>query len=598
MVVMRSRITSLIDVVVEQSATQGDNQAYTFLEGGERESARLTWMDVHRRSCAVAAVIQDRAPRGSRVLLLCRPGLEFIPAFFGCVYAGAIAVPAYPPTGARADAGATRLRGMVLDAGVTLVLTTSVVSANARALAGVIPELNGCQWLNIDEITASAGEQWQRPQIVAEDLAFLQYTSGSTTSPRGVMVSHANLLHNLSYAAQLGAYGKASVAVSWLPVNHDMGLIQGLLQPAFCGFPAWLMSPAAFLQRPARWLEAISRLRATHSGGPNFAYDLAVRRVTDDERAAIDLNSWRVAFNGSEPVRQRTLAAFHRRFASSGFQWNAFRAAYGLAESTLLVTATPSQTGPVFVTVDEAAFRSGVIVERPRLAGVERHAQNVTLVSSGSKDAGVHLEIVDPVRHVRVPRNHVGEIWISSASVACGYWQNPAETSDVFAAYLKTGEGPFLRTGDLGFVHDGQLFVAGRLKDVLIVRGLKHFPQDLELTVERVDAALRAGGSAVFAIDRSDERVAAVAEIDARKLDSPSAFDDVIRRIRIAVADVHGVQLSVVALLPPGAVPKTTSGKLQRYACREVLASGLLPVLAMWTADDVSFTHQDERIAS
>jgi acyl-CoA synthetase (AMP-forming)/AMP-acid ligase II len=379
-----------------------------------------------------------------------------------------------------------------------------------------------------------------------------------------------------------------------------MGLIQGVLQPAFSGCPAWLMAPATFLQRPVRWLQAISRLRATHSGGPNFAYDLAVRRVSDADLGSLDLSSWRIAFNGSEPVRPRTLESFHRRFATCGFQWNAFRPAYGLAESTLLVAAAAARTGPEFASVDEEAFRRGTILERPRLAGMERHPGGVALVACGRAEDGVHVEIVHPVHRTRVAPNQVGELWVSSASVAKGYWQRPDETAAIFSARLATGEGPFLRTGDLGFVRDGRLFVAGRLKDLLIVRGLKHYPQDIELTVERVDASIRPGCCAVFAIDADDDRIAAVAEIDPRRLGRRErlSLDSIIVGIRIAVAEAHGIQLSAVAILAVGAIPKTTSGKLRRYACREALMSESLPALAHWTEDDLSLGARDQRIAS
>jgi acyl-CoA synthetase (AMP-forming)/AMP-acid ligase II len=598
--VMRSNVTSLIDLVVEQSAKRGGDRAYTFLESGERDSARLTWSEVHRRSSIVAAGIQARVPRGSRVLLLFPPGLDFVTAFFGSLYAGAIAVPAHPTSGTRADAAATRLRGMIADAGVTLIVTVSAIAAKARALGVLVPELQSCEWLEVDRIPDAAADAWRRPQVDRDDVAFLQYTSGSTTTPRGVMVSHGNLLHNLAYCARLGRFDESSVSVSWLPVSHDMGLIQGVLQPAFCGCSAWLMAPAAFLQRPARWLRAISRLRATHSGAPNFAYDLSVRRISDADLPSLDLNSWRVAFNGSEPVRQQTLESFHRRFATCGFQWDAFRPAYGLAESTLLVAATAARTGPVFASVDEEAFRGGAILERPRLAGMERHFGSVTLVACGPAEDGVRVEIVHPVDRTRVAPNQVGEIWVSSPSVAMGYWQRPEETTATFSARLATGEGPFLRTGDVGFVRDGRLFVAGRLKDLLIVRGLKHYPQDIELTVERANTSLRPGCSAVFAVDADDDRIAAVAEIDPRRRSRSEApsLGSIIEDIRIGVAERHGIQLSAVVILPVGALPKTTSGKLRRYACREALLSDTLPALALWAEDDLSFRARNERIAS
>ena len=309
-----SSIASLSDLLALRAAEQGANRAYTFLESGEQEVDRITWLELDRRSRLLASAIRDRVEPGARVLLLFPPGLDFVSALFGAFRARAIAVPAYPPSGTRSDRVAARLRGMVADAGVELVLTTTTVSAKADALSVLVPELLSPEWLNVDDVDLSAPAPVVEDVASADDIAFLQYTSGSTSAPRGVMVTHANLLHNLAHSARLGLHDARSISVSWLPVNHDMGLIQGVLQPVFSGFPAWLMSPVAFLQRPARWLQALSTLRATHSGGPNFAYDLCVRRVSDLDRAALDLTAWRVAFSGSEPVRQSTIDAFDRTF--------------------------------------------------------------------------------------------------------------------------------------------------------------------------------------------------------------------------------------------------------------------------------------------
>ncbi len=387
-------------------------------------------------------------------------------------------------------------------------------------------------------------------------MAFLQYTSGSTAAPRGVMVTHANLLHNLARGDVWRDATTDTIGVSWLPVNHDMGLIDGVLQPVFSGFPAWLMSPAAFLQRPARWLQAISRVRATHSGGPNFAYDLCARRCPTPIDAALDLSSWRVAFNGSEPVRRSTLDAFQRAFGACGFRWDAFRPAYGLAESTLLVTSASSD-GPVMLEVDRDALRQG---------------RDVPAFTGCRPDVACRLgrpgrQVADGDRRSRLAHplsSGPGRRDLDfGAQRRGGYWNRSEDTAATFHACIAdTGDGPWLRTGDLGFIRDGGLFVTGRIKDVLIVRGLKHYPQDLELTVERASPAVRPGGCAAFALDcAGEEHLALVAEVDARSapdfagIAGASLMQRSIEDIRRQVADDHDVQLCSVALVAPGACP-------------------------------------------
>jgi acyl-CoA synthetase (AMP-forming)/AMP-acid ligase II len=564
---------SLSDFLTLHSTEQGGKRAFTFLESGEQDAGQLTWLELEQRSRSIASEIRHRVEPGARVLLLFPPGIEFVTALFGAFRARVIAVPAYPPSGARSDRVAERLRGMIADAGVSLVLTTAAVATRAQALRAVIPELLALEWLNVDEAETPGNVLNDAPG--ADDIAFLQYTSGSTSSPRGVMVTHANLLDNLAGSARLGLHDASSVAVSWLPVNHDMGLIQGVLQPVFSGFSAWLMSPVAFLQRPARWLQAISRLRATHSGGPNFAYDLCVRRISALDRETLDLTSWSVAFSGSEPVRQSTIDEFHRTFSRYGFRRRAFRPAYGLAESTLLVTSTQPNQEPTTMMLDRAALRRGRVM--PSAAS----PSSSPVVGCGSPKSRTRIEIVDPATCRRCGADEVGEIWVAGGSIARGYWRRAEETRSTFRAHLAdTAEGPFLRTGDLGFLRDGELFVTGRIKDVIIVRGLKHHPHDVELTVEAADAVVRAGCVAAFTIDAESDAVALAAEVELR--DDRPPVNSLIEAIRAAVAAAHGIQLSTIVLLAPGSLPKTTSGKIQRYACREGLRSGSLSAIVRW----------------
>lgn len=580
---MRSRLEatrSMVDLLRARAAAQPGASAYTFLDDGEREGACIDWRQLDLRSRAIAAAIAERVPPGARVLVMCLSSLEFVPAFFGVLYAGCAAVPTYPPSGARTDRTVARLRGMIADSGISLVLTASGLCARAAMLETVVPELAGAAWLDVDAIPDAAAESFRDPHCTGGSLALLQYTSGSTAAPRGVMVSHGNLLHNLAHSASLAGHAATSVSLSWLPVNHDMGLIDGVLQPVFSGYHAYLMSPGAFLQRPARWLQAMSRLRVTHSGGPNFAYDLCVRRVSDSDRQGLDLGSWRVAFNGSEPVRRATLESFQRAFGPCGFRWESFRPAYGLAESTLLVTSTRAGEPPHCLDVDAAALARNIV--RPASEGGAK-----SLVAAGTLDGTTRVAIVDPALRTPCTPDVIGEIWVAGPSVARGYWNHPVVSADTFGAFTTDGDGPFLRTGDLGFLRDGRLFVTGRLKDMLIVRGLKHYPHDLEVTAEQSHAALRPGCCAAFAVEcNGEERIALVAEIEPRPVAGASSqgadITPVIPAVRRAIADSHHISLAAVALVPAGSLPKTTSGKLQRYLCRDAFTGGALPILAAW----------------
>jgi acyl-CoA synthetase (AMP-forming)/AMP-acid ligase II len=534
-------------------------------------------------------VLRERGVRsGERALLLYPPGLDFIPAFFGCLYAGVVAVPAYPPQPSQASRTLPRLLSIVADADVAIVLANAnVVDAAARMMREA-PGLGSIPWLATDTVSDDRAGDWREVSIAPDDLAFLQYTSGSTASPRGVMVSHANLLHNLAYASHAADRDRSTRSVSWLPVIHDMGLIEGVLGPVFGGYTAYLMAPASFLHRPIRWLRAITRYRASTSGGPNFAYDLCVRKITDAQRAELDLSSWRAAYNGAEPIRAETLEAFNARFKDVGFRWRSFYPVYGLAESTLLVSTGGRDYEPVIRDVSSDALTRGrLTLARPRGSATR------PLVSSGPVSFGTRVLVVDPSTRQQCSDGRVGEIWVASPSVAGGYWRRESETRETFHARLAGGDGPFLRTGDLGAMHDGELFVTGRLKDVLIVRGFKHYPQDLEHTAERQHAAIRPGCSAAFSIDGDDvEAVAIALEVDRRQapqLDDPAERDgflaSLIDRVRAAVVDHHGIVLSAVSVLSHGATPKTSSGKLRRRACRDAFSDGSLDEIARWVAD-------------
>jgi amino acid adenylation domain-containing protein len=566
----------LIEVLDRRAASTPDDLAFTYLDFEVRPGERtLSYAQLAAGTRAVAARLADHVTSGERALLLYPPGLDYIVAFLGCLRAGVIAVPAYPPDLARLARTLPRLRAIAADAEIGVVLTTRPIAGLADAMLAQAPELARARWLPTDGLDATEGLSWRDRPANPRAPAFLQYTSGSTSSPRGVVLSHDNLMANQVMIQARFGHRAGDVVAGWLPLYHDMGLIGNVLQPLYLGLQCVLMAPHAFLQRPTRWLETITRFRATTSGGPNFAYDLCVRKVADDELEALDLSCWRVAFNGAEPIRAATLARFADRFAPCGFRREAFFPCYGLAEATLLVTGGPAGRVPVERTIDRAALAEG------RIAAPRTSAQ--TLIGCGSAAAGVELRIVDPEQRRACVEGQVGEIWLRGPSIAAGYHAQPEQTLATFAGRLvdEPSDAPtWLRTGDLGYCEDSELFVTGRRKDLIIVRGRNIYPQDVEATVEACHGALRPGSSAAFMLDADAagvERVCVCVELHARR---PADHDEVIAAIRAAVLDEHELALASVVLLRAGGLPKTSSGKVQRHACRNELLAGSLPQLA------------------
>lgn len=565
-----SQSQTLIELLRSRTHQQSDQLAYTFLVDEGVVETTLTYGELDQRARGIAARLQSIVEVGDRVLLLYPPGLEYIAAFFGCLYAGAIAVPAYPP---RNNRNLHRLQTLVQNAEPAVSLTTSSILSRIAPHVSENSYLAPLVWQATDQIPDSVANDWREPSISGDSLAFLQYTSGSTSTPKGVMVSHQNLLHNERLIQSVFQQTDQSVIVGWLPLYHDMGLIGNVIQPLFVGAPCILMSPMAFLQKPFRWLQAISRYRATTSGGPNFAYDLCVRKINDEQRATLDLSNWQVAFNGAEPIRQETLERFAAAFAPCGFEFDAFRPCYGLAEATLLVSGRTGDEPLVATTVQAGALEAGHAIQTTSTEDA------YTLVNCGGALAQDKVVIVDPKTLTECAPGAVGEIWVAGPGVAQGYWNDPAETDRIFQAYLpESGEGPFLRTEDLGFLLDGKLFVTGRLKDLIIIRGLNHYPQDIELTVERCHTALRPGCCAAFSVDvAGEERLVIVQEVDQRR---QFRAETVIESINEAVARDHELQAHAIVLVAPGTVPKTSSGKIQRYACREAFLRGAVEVVA------------------
>lgn len=589
-----TNITDLVDLLRHRNQNQADNIAFTFLSKGETEEISLTYQELDKKARAIAAVLQSMKARGERALLLYQPGLEFIAAFFGCLYAGVVAVPVYPP---RRNHHSNRLQAIVSDAQATIALTTTSVFSHIEKSLKSEPELAILSCIITDEIDNNQANDWQIPYIENDTLAFLQYTSGSTGTPKGVMVSHGNLLHNLSLIHNCFEHTPNSQGVIWLPQYHDMGLIGGVLQPIYGGFPVTLMPPVAFLQKPIRWLQAISRYKATTSGGPNFAYDLCVQKIKPEQLASLDLSSWEVAFTGAEPVRAQTLEHFAETFAACGFRKEAFYPCYGMAETTLIVSGGLKSQPPIIRFVNEAELLQHRIVFAD-----ESRVNSQAIVSCGRTQLDQKIAIVNPETLIECRDGEVGEIWVCGESIAQGYWRKPELTQQTFNAYIADTEtGPFLRTGDLGFLQDGELFVTGRIKDVIIIRGQNHYPQDIELTAQKSHLALRPDCGAAFSVEvKNKERLVIVQEVERsylRNLD----VQEVVGNISEAVTTQHGLQVYATVLVKTASIPKTSSGKIQRYVCRAAFLNGSLNVLEDWSEDPwqkASFRHLQTDVES
>jgi acyl-CoA synthetase (AMP-forming)/AMP-acid ligase II len=563
---------TLTEVLSSRAASQADRRAFTFLLDGEREECHLTYGELSRRAKGVAARLQREAAREDRVLLLYPPGIDYIVAFFGCLYAGVVAVPAYPPL---PNQRATPLRNVILDSDASIALTTHELVAAARGLLAEVG-LESLRWIATNDAESDRDGEWRDPGVADSDLAFLQYSSGSTGEPKGVMLTHANVIHNSALIQAKTASSSDSRGVSWLPPYHDMGLIGGLLQPLYSGFPLVLMSPLAFLKRPFRWLQAISRYQATISPAPSFAYDLCVRKTTAEERATLDLSSWQVALCGAEPVRAETLDAFTAAFEPCGFRREALYPCYGLAEGTLMVSGGAPGEQPVIEHVDAAALEHREVARREP---DDRAARPI--VGCGRSHPSQIVRIVDPETHAECGPGQIGEIWVSGPSVARGYWNRPADTEDAFAARVSgDSDARFLRTGDVGFLERGELFPVGRIKDVIIVNGRNLYPQDIERTAERTHGGLRRGCGAAFSVETSgEEHPVLVQEVNPKRTPDPEAA---VRAIRRAVATEHKAALRAVVLIEPGTLPKTSSGKVRRGEARRRYLDGELAPIAVW----------------
>lgn len=573
---MRTKIqqTTLVNLLHERAQTEATKTAFIFLKDGETESSRINYQELDEKARAIANKLHSFNAASNGVLLLYQPGLEFVTAFLGCLYAGAIAIPAYPP---QSNRKLSRLLGILVDAQPKVILTTNTLLCTVKEWLNQAQEKESWHLVATNNISKQLSLDWQEPLLNNETLAFLQYTSGSTGTPKGVMVSHENLMHNLKCIKTVSELTSKSVSVSWLPSFHDMGLIDGILQPLYSGFLGVLMPPTYFLQRPIRWLQAISDYQATHCGGPNFAYDHCVRRVGTEQLSSLDLSSWRSAYNGAEPIHREVMEKFAAKFQNCGFQAKSFCPCYGMAEATLMISGVSVSDEPVYYEAVTNSQKYNQIIPN------NKNSQTVkSIVSCGKTWLDTKVVIVDPQSLKQLPSNQIGEIWVSGSSVAKGYWNLTKETRETFRACLAdtlTKEGPFLRTGDLGFIQDDELFVTGRLKDLIIIRGRNYYPQDIERTVEKSHFALRANCSAAFSISIDEqEKLVVVQEVERIYLRNLNLVE-VIGNIREAIALEHDLQVHDIILIKPASIHKTSSGKIQRYLCRSSYLNGSLKIL-------------------
>ena len=553
--------------------------AFIHLLGDQSNQAVLTYAQFDQRARAIAARLQDAGFAGQQVLLVYPPGLDFIVAFFGCLYANCVAVPTYPPH--RHPRMLNHFHAIAADAEAGIALSTSFAVAQFQSMierksdqAAAFPPI---RWLATDEIPDTLAQQWSEPVIASNTLAMLQYTSGSTSQPKGVMLSHANLIDNTQAIYHAFRIQPEDSAVFWLPTYHDMGLVGGVLVPVLAGSTNILISPTDFLQKPLTWLAAISKYRLTISGGPNFAYDLCVRAITDEQRATLDLSCWSLAFIGAEPIQPATLERFAAAFAPCGFKPSAFYPCYGLAEATLMVTGARRSSGATVQAFDDTALTENRVEPVP-----DGNSKARRLVACGSPVGMMRVVIVNPKTHTEVAPGGVGEVWVVGPSVGQGYWHNSRQTGHSFDAHLSdTGEGSFLKTGDLGFMSDGQLYITGRREDLIIVRGLNRYPQDIEVTVRRSHPLLEVGYGAAFAVDdHGSQRLILVQEV---RHNGKMDFKLVLDAVRMAVLDEHDLALDTIVLVRSGTIPKTSSGKVQRRACRKAFLNGEFKPLAEYS---------------
>ncbi|TQM84492.1 acyl transferase domain-containing protein [Saccharothrix saharensis] len=557
----------LVDVLRDHAVKRADGVALIVLADGETEHTRLTYAELDARVRELAARMQHTGLTGERVIIMLPTSVEYVVSVLACLYAGAVPVPLNPPT---KSTHRERVDHVVEDCRPALAIVASTEGPMAH-----LPEEYGCSLWSVEDLAAYAAYDWSPPATSPDDVAYLQYTSGSTSRPRGVVVTHDNIVYQPAlFSTGLGMDSR-EVVVTWLPLFHDFGLIAGLFMPLLLGATTVMIPPPVFVQRPLRWLAAVSKYRATVSFSPNFPLDLCCERITEEEKATLDLSTWRVLALGAEPIRADTVDRFAEEFASCGFRPDSFRTAYGMAESTLAVTTHPPRNGLRVVEVDVEGFAHGRVDVVPAGTPGPRRQR---LLSNGPSLGDTRMIVVDPETREPLPEGREGEIWLGGRTVAAGYWNRPDDTAETFGAHLADGTGPYLRTGDLGTLIDREAYITSRRKDLIIIRGRNHHPQDIELTMTDAHPALNRGLGVAFSVDvDGEERLVVVQELK-RTERGKHDLAEVARKVRGAVAEEHDVAIDTVVFIRPASLPVTTSGKVRRQFTKRAYLRGELKV--------------------
>jgi acyl-CoA synthetase (AMP-forming)/AMP-acid ligase II len=577
---IRRKFNTVVDAYRYYAEVQGNKIAYTYQDyrrAGIADEKSITFGELDRKARSLAAYLSDRGAEGERVILLFTSGIEYVEAYVGCLYAGAIPVPAYPPNASRFFA--PRLHSMIPDSQASFALTRSEIREAVESKFSEFVTQYDLSWIATDILTDDNSDAWRMPSVGIDSIAFLQYTSGSTSTPKGVIVTHGNLLHNIGliggcFKPLLEDDRENLSGVVWLPPYHDMGLIGGILALPYYGITVHLMSPFAFMQQPYRWLEAVSRFHSKISAAPNFAFDYCTKNISAEQKSTLDLSDWKIVFNGAEPINPATLDEFAKAFAPCGFRKETFYPCYGLAESSLIASGGALDAVPIVKSFDKTGLEENKVV-----ACAKNEKNSRDLVGCGTKLSDGQIRIVDPQTFSACAQNAVGEIWLTSPSIAKGYWNNRELTETTFQAYLADrGEGPFLRTGDLGFIYEQELYITGRLKDLIIINGKNINPNDIERSVEVLHPLFCKNSTAAFSIEvAGEEAVVVVQEVERKFL--PEMSEDAGNAVKKTIKEMYDLFAHDIVFITRGSIRKTSSGKIQRRACKEDYSRNLLAVI-------------------
>lgn len=583
---------TLSDILRWRAENQAKRIAYTYLIDGENQELHLTYAELDEKARSLAALLQIMGMKGQRALLLFPAGLEFISAFFACLYAGVIAVPAYPP---RLHRSMERINIIAEDSEPGVIITVASLLPRIKTMFASNGRLNSIPILNIEDTPQELVQKWQRLEFDVDSLAFLQFTSGTTGIPKGVKVTHENILSNESIIYENFKHQEDSVIIGWLPFYHDMGLIGNILQPLYGGMRCVLMSPIAFLQKPIRWLQAITKYKGTTSGGNSLAYDLCVNKTDAEQQTGLNLSTWTLAFIGADSIQSSTLERFAAIFKPFGFQRHAFYPCYGLAEATLFVTGGPKNHLFQSISAEPAEL------QKDRIVKSSNTNEALEFITCGQISSYQKVKIIDPATSHECPENKIGEIWISGPCVAKGYWKCDEDSNRSFHNYISvTGEGPFFGTGDLGFMDRGHLYVTGRIRDIITIKGLRYYPHFIEKSIARAHPAINESACSVFSLKSSTvEQLGVVAELkrnwipESCSLNSEDLYSktgnskqvnyqELTNVIQQVILEEHKLESHVVALFKLGGIPRTSSGKIRRHACHDLIIQGSAEALWLW----------------